>query len=125
MKYSAAWTPEQIAELRKLWDAGVGTAEIGRRIGMTKNAVIGKAHRLGCKPRPSRLKRRHPSMRPRAWKPKPPRLVAIGDRICAWPIGHPGERGFRFCDEPAAEGKPYCPEHAARAYPRPKPAEAS
>ena len=42
----AEWTDATIAELRKLWDEGVSTAEIGRRIGMSKNAVIGKARRL-------------------------------------------------------------------------------
>ena len=45
------WTPERIEQLTLLWDEGVTTAEIGRRIGVTKNAVIGKVHRLGLVPR--------------------------------------------------------------------------
>ena len=45
------WTDERITQLTLLWDEGVTTAEIGRRIGVTKNAVIGKVHRLGLVPR--------------------------------------------------------------------------
>ena len=41
------WTSERIEQLSLLWDEGITTAEIGRRIGVTKNAVIGKVHRLG------------------------------------------------------------------------------
>ncbi|MGO9785646.1 MAG: GcrA family cell cycle regulator, partial [Stellaceae bacterium] len=40
------WTPELIQNLSKLWDEGHSTAEIGRRLGISKNAVVGKAHRL-------------------------------------------------------------------------------
>ena len=45
------WTPERIEQLTRLWEEGVTTAEIGRRIGVTKNAVIGKVHRIGLVPR--------------------------------------------------------------------------
>lgn len=45
------WTPEQDAQLRQHWDAGHSTAEIGRRMGVTKNSIIGRAHRLLLPPR--------------------------------------------------------------------------
>jgi GcrA cell cycle regulator len=45
------WTPEQDAQLRQHWDAGHSTAEIGRRMGVTKNSIIGRAHRLMLPPR--------------------------------------------------------------------------
>ena len=45
------WTPERIEQLTTLWEEGITTAEIGRRIGVTKNAVIGKVHRIGLVPR--------------------------------------------------------------------------
>jgi GcrA cell cycle regulator len=45
------WTLASIATLRQLWDAGLSTAEIGRRMGISKNAVVGKAHRLHLTPR--------------------------------------------------------------------------
>lgn len=51
-----AWTPELIKELKKYWKKGLTTGEIGRLIGMSKNAVVGKAHRLGLEGRPSPIK---------------------------------------------------------------------
>ncbi len=51
------WTEEIIARLRALWDEGHSTAEIGRRLGVSKNAVVGKAHRLALPPRPSPIRR--------------------------------------------------------------------
>lgn len=51
------WTEELITHLQALWGEGRSSAEIGRAIGMTKNAVIGKAHRLNLPPRPSPIRR--------------------------------------------------------------------
>jgi GcrA cell cycle regulator len=108
------WTDELVAELTRLWTEGLSTAEIGRRLGLTKNAVVGKAHRLALAPRPSPLKS------PPA--PRHQRIVVIdfNGPSCSWPIGHPGEKGFHFCGEKPLTGKPYCAEHAAVAYVKPK-----
>ena len=51
------WGEETIARLRMLWDEGLSTAEIGRRLGASKNAVVGKAHRLDLPARPSPIRR--------------------------------------------------------------------
>ena len=51
------WNDEAIRRLRALWDEGHSTAEIGRRMGVTKNAVVGKAHRLDLPARPSPIRR--------------------------------------------------------------------
>lgn len=51
------WTDETIARLRELWAEGHSTAEIGRRMGISKNAVVGKAHRLNLQSRPSPIRR--------------------------------------------------------------------
>jgi len=51
------WTTELIKELKRLWNKGLTTVEIGNQIGMSKNAVVGKAHRLGLEGRPSPIKR--------------------------------------------------------------------
>lgn len=58
------WTEETIARLRALWDEGHSTAEIGRRLGVTKNAVVGKAHRLNLPARPSPIRRTQGAPRP-------------------------------------------------------------
>ncbi len=147
------WTEETIARLRALWNEGHSTAEIGRRMGVTKNAIIGKAHRLVLPRRPSPIRARGTGTKPRG--PKPLRLrgpslaplAAVADsgpttrdiprtpvvaapvprpvtvfkpsatqHPCCWPIGEPGTREFRYCDDPAKPGKPYCAEHAGLAY---------
>ena len=43
-------------------------------------------------------------------------LVALKERMCKWPIGHPGEPEFHFCGDEARPNSPYCPEHHVRAY---------
>jgi GcrA cell cycle regulator len=75
------WTNEAMEQLRALWAEGHSTAEIGRRMGVTKNAVVGKAHRLNLAPRPSPIRREAgaalaPRPRPeRRAAPTPPRSV--------------------------------------------------
>ena len=51
------WTEDSITRLRSLWSDGHSTAEIGRRLGVSKNAVVGKAHRLDLPARPSPIRR--------------------------------------------------------------------
>jgi GcrA cell cycle regulator len=150
------WNDAATRKLRDLWAEGHSTAEIGRRMGVSKNAVVGKAHRLDLPARPSpvrrhglpgvtvpkrapRLKRVHtlPSL---AAVPSPPpntvppidtgddhavapaparRTMARHDGSqCCWPIGEPGQPGFRFCDAPLTTRAPYCEAHARKAYVR-------
>lgn len=51
------WTEERVAELMRLWEAGRSASEIGRLLGVSKNSVVGKAHRMKLKARPSPIKR--------------------------------------------------------------------
>ncbi len=101
------WTSELVADLVRLWEEGASTAEIGRRLGISKNAVVGKAHRLGLPARPSPIRRRSGT-----------RAKKISGPACQWPIGDPRKPDFRFCGEPALPGKPYCADHCAAAYTR-------
>ena len=141
------WSDEAISQLRAFWDEGHSTAEIGRRLRITKNAVVGKAHRLKLSARPSPIKRTGeqaklvrtaPSMQSNTVVPiiRPISLTAVvspepvtrvarpvlrpaGRTVpCCWPLGEPGTRAFRFCDATSVHGKPYCSEHAAIAYVR-------
>lgn len=100
------WTPERIDQLTRLWEAGVTTAEIGRRIGVTKNAVISKVHRVGLVPR-----RVNETPAP-LWY----RGFDFSKPICMWPNGHPGDHDFHFCGERPTAGRPYCAGHLAVAY---------
>jgi GcrA cell cycle regulator len=65
------WNDETIIRLRQLWDEGLSTAEIGRRLNVSKNAVVGKAHRMLLPPRPSPIRRDGAAPA----RPAPPRRV--------------------------------------------------
>ncbi len=69
------WPDEIIIRLRELWSEGHSTAEIGRRLGVTKNAVVGKAHRLELPARPSPIRREGEGERPQQ-RSGPPRRFA-------------------------------------------------
>ena len=147
------WNEDRIGTLRHLWDKGYSTNEIGQRMGISKNAVVGKAHRLKLKARPSPFRQdgdRAPSLAgqvctrsatpapssregnpmatasPIAIGPSPRREATMSHRVptlaasrpCCWPIGEPGTRSFRYCDDEAIAGRPYCEEHAKLAYQR-------
>ena len=168
------WDDETIRQLRALWAEGHSTAEIGRRLGVSKNAIVGKAHRLELDARPSPIRRE--SSKPEGERPVPftratattlpplasasvpppvvkldppaPRMTqatplpapinvplarqekapvrAVSQApsfrrsapTCCWPIGEPGTKAFRFCDDLSLAGKPYCDAHARLAYVR-------
>jgi GcrA cell cycle regulator len=168
------WDEDTIRILRELWSQGLSTAEIGRRLGTSKNAIVGKAHRLELDGRPSPIRRdgakvaaERASVFPRMAGPTlPPLASATAPAMtvaaalsniqplratpppglrpapsplpvslrpvmqpapvqtrrsapsCCWPIGEPGTKEFRFCDDLSVAGKPYCDEHARVAYVR-------
>jgi GcrA cell cycle regulator len=139
------WNEETIARIRALWAEGHTTAEIGRRMGISKNAVVGKAHRLNLPARPSPIRRtpgekrsaprltvrrvtgptlpvlesmaRQPLKVPVVLRPVPMQPRPVG-RVssCCWPLGEPGRPEFHFCGDPTVPAKPYCEEHVALAY---------
>ena len=221
-----SWTDERIDTLRKMWESGNTASQIAEELGgISRNAVIGKAHRLGLQSRPSPVKTSEaktkaaakpaklveappptpraaapaPAERPAApapapaptprpqtvaaespakapdpeiddqddeeddaapvkkpagpilrsvgpggfvrqnpgdqappTTPAPPRrlvparpsaeiagktgLLDLNDRICKWPLGHPGEPDFHFCGKPVNPGFPYCVDHCGHAY---------
>jgi GcrA cell cycle regulator len=168
------WDEETIRLLRDLWAQGHSTAEIGRRLGVSKNAIVGKAHRLELDARPSPIKRdvvkpaserppclragptlpplpsanvqafsatptpsnlrplrAAPTLNPRPVSPAPAAPLVQRPAMpsaqiqsrrpapsCCWPIGEPGTKSFRFCDDLSIPGKPYCDQHAKLAYVR-------
>jgi GcrA cell cycle regulator len=103
-----SWTDTQVADLRKLWLEPHTAAQIGRMLGVSKNAVIGKAYRLGLPPK-------------RGERQRGPALVAVSPQVsspraCAWPVGDPTTPDFHFCGGPVTPGKPYCASHCSVAY---------
>ncbi len=209
-----SWTEERTATLKEMWENGSTASQIAENLGgVSRNAVIGKAHRLGLKSRPSPvkssdkkkapaksakpvLKKSPPPEKPAAKPastaakaapassptpapaaaaqsggsnnpqtpmpnkqkdlpkivsvgpggflrqgpgdqqppipPAPPRrlvpqkpspdiegkttLLDLSEKVCRWPMGHPGEADFHFCGNDVNPGFPYCVEHCGRAY---------
>src|SRR5215212_1839138 len=190
-----SWTEERIDRLKKMWHDGATASQIADELGgVSRNAVIGKAHRLGLEQRPSPVKpgeekeakkaaptpaaaaprpapsaeapkpapaaaqpgsparatqrptsemqyrsigpggfiRQGPGEQQAPIPPAPPRrlvpakpspevadktsLLDLNDRICKWPMGHPGEPDFHFCGDAANPGFPYCVQHCGVAY---------
>ena len=206
-----SWTEDRTGILKKMWESGATASQIAEQLGgVSRNAVIGKAHRLGLKSRPSPVKASdkkkkaaaaakpaakaapkkaaakpapraampRPAARPARPQPAPvdhagtptqavpnagkndlPKIVSVGpggflrqgpgdqqppippapprrlvpakpspeiadktslldlsDKVCRWPMGHPGEPDFHFCGGQVNPGFPYCVEHCGRAY---------
>ena len=139
-----SWNEENVARLKELWDQGLPTAQIGKLLNFTKNAVVGKAHRIGLERRPSPIRRtavkpdrkkaRSPIMPilnfesqnmetlqtpsiPQNFQPSVKNIFSsTSKRGCEWPEGHPEEMEFHFCNKERFEDKPYCIDHCAVAY---------
>ncbi|MCB1651269.1 MAG: gcrA cell cycle regulator family protein [Alphaproteobacteria bacterium] len=135
-----SWTDDRVALLKKLWGEGKTAAEIAKELGgVTRNAVIGKAHRLKLSNRVSPIqqnkkpavkapvttkpvleKKAAPAVVVRAAsnesrRPKVP-LIDLKANECRWADGDPREEDFGFCGARALPGLPYCTEHAKIAY---------
>ena len=118
------WTDERLEELKKLWAKGLSISQIGEALGVSRNSIAGKAHRMGLPKRPS------PISKPKAKKPKVEPAVEEQDlplRLelrqlvwsrskCCWPTGDPKKNGFVFCGDMVVPGKPYCLPHCQEAY---------
>jgi len=133
------WSDSEVHQLRQMWLAKTAegkdefsTSAMSRALGRSGSSVVGKAHRIGLPGRPNPSKprgdkplvdRRRTERAPKVTldlakppestpQPQPlPRSVS-----CCWPLGDPGTKSFRFCDERAVDGKPYCPDHNKLAF---------
>ncbi len=138
------WTPERVEQLRSHVASGLTCSQIAAEIGVTRNAVIGKIHRLGLSPvRPPGASAR--SCPPRARRPRLPSqrqllrlmfaqapcvaeepesvdsaqrcsLLDLAHGKCRWPLGGPGVADLMFCGNEAIAGFSYCAGHARMAY---------
>ncbi len=141
MSPTPAWSDDRIVTLSKLWSDGLSASQIAHALGgVTRNAVIGKVHRLGLTGRdgpsaprqasaPPTPPRRRPARAARSFKAASPTVAAhpiekterpglvtniacLGARACRWPIGDPKDSDFSFCGRPA-DGR-YCDTHERR-----------
>ena len=106
------WTKTKVEKLSKLWGQGVSARDIATKLGdISRNAVIGKANRLG-------LSKKLSSEDKTIKKEINAASLVPNMNGCKWPIGHPGDNDFYFCGKPVIPGKPYCGEHCLNAYRR-------
>ena len=136
-----SWTQERENKLRELWKKGHTASQIASIIGgTTRNAVIGKAHRLNLQARAhskkvkskdklenntpvvkeeklSRKARFRSLLLDKNFEPENPKtLEELTDETCRWPIGHPPEKEFHFCGRKPLEKFPYCKLHVLYAF---------
>lgn len=115
---NSTWTPEKIKQLKKLLGKGKSSFEIGKELGISKNAVIGKIHRLGLN-MPKAPEEKVVVVQKENKKVQKLTHVGLLDlkfNSCRWPIGEPKDKDFHFCGAVCQTGKPYCPEHCKIAY---------
>ena len=137
-----SWTSEKEQKLRQLWKEGHSGSKIAVMLGnTTRNAVIGKAHRLKLEARTVSKKsetnaNKQTNNFPKAKTQKlgrkarfkallldknfeqenPKKLEDLTDETCKWPIGHPPEKNFYFCGRKSLEKFPYCKLHVLYAF---------
>jgi GcrA cell cycle regulator len=125
--HKLGWLNGRIERLKALWKAGKSASEIGSELGVSRNAVIGKLHRIeGYTPEPHRPPPRKPP--PPIWKPPPPpkRRVVINvpflnltldelkRGVCHYP--HGDAVPYRFCGQPTKRGSQWCTLHSRMVY---------
>ncbi len=137
-----SWTSEKVEKLKELWSKGHTASQIAELLGdTTRNAVIGKAHRLNLEARaPSKQSnttrtrenkqviKRSPAPMSRKAKfqsilldknfeaENPKSLEELTEDTCKWPIGHPNEEKFYFCGRKPEGDFPYCKLHVLYAF---------
>tara|TARA_B110000438_G_C15684209_1_gene593761 strand:- start:158 stop:649 length:492 start_codon:yes stop_codon:yes gene_type:complete len=135
-----SWTPERENKLKELWKKGHTASQIAGLLGeTTRNAVIGKAHRLDLEARVISKKTRSQTktevnapvregklsrkakfkslLLDKNFEPEnPKKLEELTDENCKWPIGHPPEKDFHFCGRKPLEKFPYCKLHVLYAF---------
>ena len=107
------WTKQKVDKLTKLWEQGVSSREIAGKLGdVSRNAVIGKANRLGLSKKVITNSDKNEEL--------PLDVTSLVPNMsgCKWPIGHPGDKDFYFCSKEIIPTKPYCGEHCLVAYRR-------
>ena len=126
MENNFVWDEDKLNKLRKLWDSGLPITKIGNEIGVSRNAIAGKAHRMGLPKRNSPIsksgdpRKNQKSNNLENSKALPLKImlrdVEWSRNRCCWPIGDPKLPGFSFCGTSIFPGRPYCEEHSNLAY---------
>lgn len=119
------WTKDNINKLKNLWKKGTIVRDIAKEMGgISRNAVIGKAYRLGLSTKRKKSGNFvEESPMGNAVYRAMIRLTAASEspsfsseKLCQWPFGDPNNEDFRFCHKDTVAGRPYCKKHCDMAY---------
>ncbi len=117
------WNEERVETLANMWREGATARQIAEVLGegVTRNAVIGKANRLGLsKPSKSSVTRKQRKREKVKVEVAPivgtATIMTLSTSTCRWPIGDPGDENFSFCGALPKPDQPYCEYHARMAY---------
>tara|TARA_B100000963_G_scaffold224349_1_gene195590 strand:- start:60 stop:476 length:417 start_codon:yes stop_codon:yes gene_type:complete len=120
------WDDTKLKELEDLWDQGHPISKIGEMLGVSRNSVAGKAHRMGLPKRTSPIstsKKENLSDQKNQENndkniPLKIKLRAVhwSRTKCCWPEGDPKQNDFKFCGQDIFPGRPYCDKHSLLAY---------
>ena len=126
MENKSVWDKKNLEKLKKLWDEGLPITKIGLELGVSRNSIAGKAHRLGLPKRNSPISksgepRKNKSIANFETSKELPLKILLREvewsrNRCCWPIGDPKLPGFSFCGTSIIPGRPYCEEHSNLAY---------
>ena len=126
METNSIWNEEKLNKLKSLWDKGLPITKIGLELGVSRNAIAGKAHRLGLPKRNSPISksgdpRKNENKADNQIDKELPLKLLLRDvewsrNRCCWPLGDPKLPGFSFCGTSIIPGRPYCEEHSKLAY---------
>ena len=137
-----SWTDEKVTKLKELWGKGNTASQIAEIIGgVSRNAVIGKAHRLNLSAKiktrtatsnqafeNTQIDKNNKNKRGRKNKFKsliiekdfepenPKQLEELDENSCKWPVGHPNQKDFYFCGRSSLKDFSYCKLHLLYAY---------
>ena len=126
MNNKNTWNESKLKELEKLWNEGHPISKIGEMMGVSRNSVAGKAHRMGLPKRTSPIS----SSKKENLNDEPNNLTSNKDiplkiklrgvqwsrTKCCWPEGDPKQNDFKFCGQDIFPGRPYCDKHSLLAY---------
>ena len=123
------WTEDRLEKLKDLWEKGLSISQIGKELGVSRNAIAGKVHRMGLSKRQSPIASKSAPKKEATAKPavevaqpeKLPLKLALRNinwsrSRCSWPSGDPKTTAFKFCGKEVVAGKPYCNDHCFEAY---------
>ena len=126
MSAKNTWDDLKLKELQELWKRGLPISKIGEKLGVSRNSVAGKAHRMGLSKRTSPISsEKKQNLSGKNDNEITNKVIPLKIKLrevqwsrtkCCWPEGDPKLNDFKFCGQDIFPGRPYCDKHSLLAY---------